>query len=83
VRRRLRVGARVGPRTTSKLTRREEEVLALLGLGLSNAKIGARLYISPKTVEHHVGHILAKLDLETRAAAAAYAVKRGRRQAAK
>jgi DNA-binding CsgD family transcriptional regulator len=75
LRRRLGVGARVGPRTTGKLTRREEEVLALLGLGLSNAKIGARLYISPKTVEHHVGHILAKLDLETRAAAAAHAAR--------
>lgn len=83
LRRRLRVGARVGSRTTSRLTKREEEVLALLGLGLSNAKIGARLYISPKTVEHHVGHILAKLDLETRAAAAAYAAKRGRKQAPK
>ncbi|HEX8795115.1 MAG TPA: LuxR C-terminal-related transcriptional regulator [Polyangiaceae bacterium] len=83
LRRRLRVGARVGRRTTSRLTRREEEVLALLGLGLSNAKIGARLYISPKTVEHHVGHILAKLDLETRAAAAAFAAKRGRKPAPK
>jgi DNA-binding CsgD family transcriptional regulator len=81
LRRRLRVGARVGPRTTAtSLTKREEEVLSLLGLGLSNAKIGARLYISPKTVEHHVSHILAKLDLETRAAAAAHAAKRGRRK---
>ena len=77
VRRRLGVGARVGSRATNKLTRREEEVLSLLALGLSNAKIGSRLYISPKTVEHHVGHILEKLDLETRAAAAAFAAKRG------
>ncbi len=75
LRRSLGVGARVGPRTTGKLTRREEEVLALLGLGLSNAKIGARLFISPKTVEHHVGHILEKLDVETRAGAAAYAAR--------
>jgi DNA-binding NarL/FixJ family response regulator len=77
VRRRLGVGARVGSRATNKLTRREEEVLSLLALGLSNAKIGSRLFISPKTVEHHVGHILEKLDLETRAAAAAFAAKRG------
>jgi DNA-binding CsgD family transcriptional regulator len=75
LRRRLGVGARLGPRVSSKLTRREEEVLALLGLGLSNARIGARLFISPKTVEHHVGHILDKLDLETRGAATAYALR--------
>jgi DNA-binding CsgD family transcriptional regulator/tetratricopeptide (TPR) repeat protein len=76
LRRRLGVAARTGPRSTLKLTKREEEVLSLVGLGLSNAKIGARLFISPKTVEHHVGHILEKLGVETRAAAAAYAAKR-------
>jgi len=70
--RQLGVGARTGPRATTTLTRREEEVLSLLGLGLPNAKIGARLFISPKTVEHHVGNILAKLGVDTRAAAAAY-----------
>jgi DNA-binding NarL/FixJ family response regulator len=84
LRRRLGVGARVGPRVSSLLTRREEEVLALLALGLSNPQIGKRLFISPKTVEHHVGHILDKLDLPTRAAAAAYAVrKRPEKPAAK
>jgi len=82
LRRRLGVGARVGGRTTSKLTRREQEVLALLGLGLSNAQIGQRLFISPKTVEHHVGHVLEKLDVSTRAAAAAYAAKTGPRKPA-
>jgi DNA-binding CsgD family transcriptional regulator len=82
LRRRLGVGARVGARTTSTLTRREDEVLALLPLGLSNAEIGRRLYISPKTVEHHVGHILDKLGLETRAAAAAYVAKAGRKKPA-
>jgi DNA-binding NarL/FixJ family response regulator len=75
LRRCLGVGARVGPRTTSTLTKREDEVLDLLPLGLSNADIGRRLYISPKTVEHHVSHLLNKLGLETRAAAAAYAAK--------
>jgi DNA-binding NarL/FixJ family response regulator/tetratricopeptide (TPR) repeat protein len=75
LRRRLGVGARIGPRMSGKLTRREEEVLPLLALGLTNAKIGARLFISPKTVEHHVGHILEKLGLETRAAAAAHAAR--------
>ena len=75
LRRQLGVGAKIGPRSTTKLTKREQEVLSLLGLGLSNAKIGTRLFISPKTVEHHVSHILDKLDVETRAAAAAWAAK--------
>jgi len=81
LRRRLGVGARLGPRVSGTLTRREGEVLALLGLGLSNARIGARLFISPKTVEHHVGHILDKLDLETRGAATAYALRSSRPKA--
>jgi DNA-binding NarL/FixJ family response regulator len=82
LRRRLGVGAHVGTRTTGKLTRREEEVLGLLGLGLSNAQIGQRLFISPKTVEHHVGHVLDKLDVKTRAAAAAHAARTGSRKPA-
>jgi DNA-binding NarL/FixJ family response regulator len=52
-------------------------VLSLLGLGLSNPEIGKRLFISPKTVEHHVGKILAKLGLKSRGAAAAYVIKQG------
>ena len=57
------------------LTARESEVLDLLGHGLTNAEIGDRLFISPKTVEHHVGHILGKLGLRSRTEAAAYAIR--------
>ena len=63
---------KTGPNETH-LTRREEEVLELLALGLSNSKIGERLFISTKTAEHHVGRILSKLGLRSRAEAAAYA----------
>ncbi len=66
---------RSGPRAHGALSRRERDVLGLLGEGLSNREIAARLFLSPKTVEHHVSRIYAKLGLRTRAEAAAYAVR--------
>ena len=72
----LGVAAKPGARTESALTKREAEVLELLGEGLSNAEIGDRLYLSRKTVEHHVSRLFSKLGLRSRAEAAAYAVRR-------
>jgi DNA-binding NarL/FixJ family response regulator len=57
------------------LTTREREVLELLEQGLSNRAIGERLRIKLKTVEYHVRNVLSKLGLQSRAEAAAFAVR--------
>jgi ATP/maltotriose-dependent transcriptional regulator MalT len=59
------------------VTRREREVLALLAEGLTNRQIAERLVVSEHTVHRHVTNILRKLDLPSRTAAAAHAVRSG------
>lgn len=68
-----------GPRATTQrnpygLTNREMGILGCLTGGLSNGEIGTRLHISPKTVDHHVSSILAKLSVKSRGEAAAIAM---------
>jgi len=71
-----------GPRQTTRqndagLTQRQQEVLNLISKGLSNIEIGNQLYISPKTVDHHISAILAKLNMHSRTEAASFAQMRG------
>jgi predicted ATPase/DNA-binding CsgD family transcriptional regulator len=66
-----------GTRETSRLSPREHEVLVLLAEGMTNQEIADALYISQSTAANHVGHILDKLDLGSRTAAVAYAVRHG------
>jgi DNA-binding CsgD family transcriptional regulator len=68
------VRQRRGPRESTRanhfgLTLRQLEILSLLAEGLSNAEIAMRLSITPKTAEHHVAAVLAKLDVPSRQAA--------------
>jgi DNA-binding NarL/FixJ family response regulator len=70
--------ARAGPRGRATLSQREQEVLALLGEGLANPAIAARLYISRRTVEHHVASVLRKLGLSGRGEVAAYVARQAR-----
>jgi len=67
-------GPRPSTRTNgSGLTAREVDVLRLLADGLRNAAIAERLFLSPRTVDHHVSAILRKLDVKSRGEAVAEA----------
>jgi non-specific serine/threonine protein kinase len=59
------------------LSPREREVLRLVAEGTSNRVIAEHLFLSERTVENHVRHILDKLDLDSRTAAAAWAIRHG------
>jgi DNA-binding CsgD family transcriptional regulator/tetratricopeptide (TPR) repeat protein len=71
-----------GPRTRATatpagLTRREQEVLALVAEGLADREISRRLFISERTVHHHVSAVLAKIGVSSRTAAAREAARLG------
>lgn len=77
---RVRLGrvAHRGPRASTKenpagLTKREMDVLRCIDLGKSNSEIATTLFVSAKTVDHHVSSILAKLNAKTRTEAASLA----------
>jgi len=61
----------------NRLTAREREVLHLLTEGRTDREIGKALFISTRTVNYHVTNLLTKLDLDSRTAAAAFAVRHG------
>ena len=65
------------PRADATVTPRERVVLLLLAEGLTNRQIASRLGVSEHTVHRHVANILRKLDVPSRAAAAAHAVRAG------
>jgi DNA-binding NarL/FixJ family response regulator len=73
--------SRLGPRrgSSSALTRREAEVAALVARGLTNRDIAAQLFLSVRTVEVHVDHVLTKLGFRTRTQLAAWALEEGLR----
>jgi DNA-binding NarL/FixJ family response regulator len=72
--RRLRGGPGADPRH-AMLNERERRILDLIGEGLTNRQIGARLHLAEKTVKNHVTVLLRKLGLQRRAEAAAYAAR--------
>ena len=65
------------PKELSELTSREMEVFRLIAHGLSNAEIGAQLFISDTTVKTHVTHVLQKLNLRDRVQAVVLAYQAG------
>jgi DNA-binding NarL/FixJ family response regulator len=69
-----RPGTQAGP---AGLTTRERQVLALLSEGLSDREISRRLFISERTVGHHVSAVLSKTGVSSRTAAAREAARVG------
>lgn len=63
-------------RPQEALTARESELLSLLAEGMTNRELGQALFISEATVKTHLGHIYAKLGVDTRSAAVSVALRR-------
>jgi len=59
----------------AKLTEQERRIFELIGEGLTNREIGERVFLAEKTVKNYVSSILAKLDMQRRTQAAAYAAQ--------
>ena len=74
-RRLIDLGDRASDTPLSRLSKREREVLALLGRGWSNSKIGDELFISPHTVRTHVQNILQKLEMHSKLEAGTFAMQ--------
>jgi HD-GYP domain-containing protein (c-di-GMP phosphodiesterase class II) len=74
-------GHRAAPPVTTRtrlpggLSKREVEVLRLAAMGLTTREIADRLFISPKTADHHIQHVYTKIEVSTRAAAALWAME--------
>jgi DNA-binding CsgD family transcriptional regulator len=64
-----------GGNSPGVLSRRQREVVPLIAEGLSNAAIAKRLFVTPKTIEHHITSILGQLGLRTRTEIAAWALR--------
>lgn len=60
------------------LTRREWEIAQLVAIGATNRQIAARLYLSERTAQKHVQHILTKLDLANRSQITAWMARQER-----
>jgi two-component system, NarL family, response regulator DevR len=67
-------------RLASELNERELRILDLIAEGMTNREIGEQLYLSEKTVKHHVSDILSKLGFTRRVEAATFAIKRNARK---
>jgi len=69
-------------RVAQQLNERELKILDLIADGLTNREIGEHLYLSEKTVKHHVSDILSKLGLTRRVEAAGFAIRRAAKKPA-